>query len=108
MTRAGRETPREEVLFKVVQAFKLCPRLTASMLQSFLTSRVSNEQRERALKTLLDTKSIQRQTVEISSYRGRSSRVTLLVWVGVNVGEVRDGGINPGTREGTRHSTNSR
>lgn len=68
----------DAVLYMVEQAFRHFPKMTSGMLQAMLTSRVSAQQRERALARLAREGKIACATVRMSSYGGRSSQVS--VW----------------------------
>lgn len=72
-----------EVRYRIEQAFQLAPTMTVGMLKAYLNARIPLEIRTAVLEQLKKEGKIVAENRTLSSFKGMTSQVTVLRWVGV-------------------------
>lgn len=70
----------EEIRYRIEQAFSIAPRMTISMLQAFLNTRVRPELRTSVLVGLEREGKITVERMSLRSLKGYASTATILCW----------------------------
>jgi hypothetical protein len=74
------EVSEEEVRHRIEQAFAIAPRMTISMLQAFLNTRIKPELRTHVLVGLEREGKISVERMSLHSLKGYASTATVLCW----------------------------
>jgi hypothetical protein len=74
-----------EVRYRIEQAFEIAPSMTVGMLKAYLNARIPLSIRTSVLEQLKQEGKIVAENRTLYSYKGMTTQVTILRWVGVRM-----------------------